>query len=123
MPNSRLRSRISRSTCACTVTSSAVVGSSAMSSLRPRGERHRDHRALAHAAREVVRIEVDGLRRRRDADAREHVDGDGARLTAIRRAVQAHHLDDLVADGVERRERAHGLLEDHRADATADRRG
>jgi hypothetical protein len=45
----RIRSRI----CAWIVTSSAVVGSSAISSFRRADERHRDHRALAHAARQV----------------------------------------------------------------------
>ena len=38
------------------VTSSAVVGSSAISSAGTAGERHGDHHALAHAARELVRI-------------------------------------------------------------------
>ena len=38
------------------VTSSAVVGSSAMRISRLAGERQRDHRALAHAAGELVRI-------------------------------------------------------------------
>jgi hypothetical protein len=38
------------------VTSSAVVGSSAISSFGLAGERHGDHHALAHAARELVRI-------------------------------------------------------------------
>ena len=41
------------------VTSSAVVGSSAMSSSGLVDERHRDHHALAHAARQLVRV---GLR-------------------------------------------------------------
>ena len=52
----RSRSRI----CACTVTSSAVVGSSAMSSRGSHDERHRDHRPLAHAARELVRVVARG---------------------------------------------------------------
>ena len=49
-------SSISRRICAWMVTSSAVVGSSAISSLRRAGQRHGDHRALAHAAGELVRI-------------------------------------------------------------------
>ena len=53
--SSRIRSRI----CACVVTSSAVVGSSAISSVGLVDERHRDHHALAHAAGELVRVVVD----------------------------------------------------------------
>ena len=37
-------------TCAWIVTSSAVVGSSAISSSGSKGERHRDHHALTHAS-------------------------------------------------------------------------
>ena len=40
------------------VTSSAVVGSSAISSFGLAGERHRDHHPLAHAAGELVRVGV-----------------------------------------------------------------
>ena len=58
----RSRSRI----CAWMVTSSAVVGSSAISSLRAAGERHGDHHALAHAAGQLVRIVVDAALRRRE---------------------------------------------------------
>ena len=43
------------------------------------GERHRDHHALAHAARELVRILVGAPLGRRDADAREQLDGARAR--------------------------------------------
>ena len=57
----RIRSRI----CAWIVTSSAVVGSSAIRSPRPARQRHRDHHALAHAARELVREVVHALLRRR----------------------------------------------------------
>ena len=50
--------------CAWMVTSSAVVGSSAIRS-SGRDERHGDHDALAHAARELVRVVVEPVRRRR----------------------------------------------------------
>ena len=61
--------------CAWTVTSSAVVGSSAMSSSRVERERHRDHRPLSHPARELVRIVVDSrLLGLRDADPVEKLD-------------------------------------------------
>jgi hypothetical protein len=49
MPNSATRSFIRSITCAWIVTSSAVVGSSAISSLGFRRKRHGDHRALSHA--------------------------------------------------------------------------
>ena len=47
--------------CAWTVTSSAVVGSSAIRMFVE--ERHRDHRALAHPARVLVRVVADALLR------------------------------------------------------------
>jgi hypothetical protein len=56
MPSSVRSVSISSSTWARMVTSSAVVGSSAISRLRPAGERDGDHDALAHAAGELVRI-------------------------------------------------------------------
>ena len=46
------------STCACTITSSAVVGSSAIDQLGRARERHRDHHALTLTARELVRVVV-----------------------------------------------------------------
>ena len=57
-PSSRFSSRSSSRICAWIVTSSAVVGSSAISSGRPAGERHRDH------------ARADGYRRRAGADSR-----------------------------------------------------
>ena len=44
-------------------------------------ERHRDHRALPHAARELVRVVARAVARVRDADRVEHLDGalEGAR--------------------------------------------
>ena len=69
------RSRMSissRRICAWIVTSSAVVGSSAIRIFGIAGQRRRDHRALAHAAGELVRIAVVLARRIRKADLREH---------------------------------------------------
>ena len=63
-----LQPRSSSRICAWMVTSSAVVGSSAMSSVGPAGERHGDHDALAHAAGELVRIVV-AARRSGDGNA------------------------------------------------------
>ena len=66
--------------CACTVTSSAVVGSSAISSDGIVGDRHGDHHALAHAAGELVRVLPGPLLRLRDADEVEQLDGPRHRL-------------------------------------------
>ncbi len=108
------------------MTSSAVVGSSAISSCGLAGERHRDHHALAHAARHLVRILVDALARapgcRTVAASRRRA---RARRAAAMPLVQHDRLDDLLADGEDRVERGHRLLEDHRdllaADACASR--
>jgi hypothetical protein len=81
------------------VTSSAVVGSSAMTSL---------------GSRKLVRVVVDaalGLRQRDLAHGGEHA---LANLAAggLRRVGQ-HAFGDLAADGHDRVECGHGLLEDH----------
>ena len=64
------------------VTSSAVVGSSAMSSFGSHDERHRDHHALAHAAGHLVRVLLDAPLGQRDADQpeRSRSPGRGASL-------------------------------------------
>ena len=59
VPNSRCRSRSRSRIWACTVTSSAVVGSSAISSSGSLMQSHRDHHALPHAAGQLVRVVVD----------------------------------------------------------------
>ncbi len=74
MPCSCCRRRSSSRICACTVTSSAVVGSSAISTLRLAGDRHRDHDALPHAARQLMRVLVEALRWRGNADLLEQLD-------------------------------------------------
>ena len=107
--------------CAWIVTSSAVVGSSAIRSLRPAGERHRDHRPLALAARELVRIRVDAPLRLRDAGAREQPIARSRAALRPSRSCSAEHLDDLRADRMERIQRGHRLLEDHRDLAAAHR--
>ena len=99
--------------CACTVTSSAVVGSSAISSSRLVGERHGDHHALALAAGELVRIGAEPLLRLADADLVEQLQRARARLPLAHALVQAEDLADLLLDRVQRIERGHRLLEDH----------
>ena len=52
-------------------------------------ERHRDHHALAHAARELVRVVVDAPLRLRDADGVEQLDRAAARVRLRDRLVRA----------------------------------
>jgi hypothetical protein len=52
-------------------------------STRVAGQRHRDHDALAHAARELVRVLVDALLGRGDADQPQHLDRADARLLLL----------------------------------------
>ena len=96
------------------VTSSAVVGSSAISRTGSSTRGHGDHDALALTARELVRIGgVDALRLRQL-----HAVEDGDDLGLARRRVELgvglQHLVDLLAAGHDRVERRHRLLEDHR---------
>ena len=102
------------------VTSSAVVGSSAMRTARMAGERHGDHHALAHAAGELVR---EGAGR---------MPGSGMPTCSSRPTARAgggapadglvgeQGFGDLVADPVHRVQRGHRLLEDHGDLAAAD---
>ena len=78
------------------------------------GERHGDHHPLALPARELVR---EGLEALGGLSQRHHLQ---QLLRADERAalgeapVQRQHLGNLAADGVERIEGGHRLLEDHR---------
>ena len=111
---SSFRREINSMICAWMVTSSAVVGSSAIRMSGLHDERHRDHRALAHAARELVR----DSRRRASPDSG-YPPGAAAPPPAslaralVRRVVRPDRLDDLVADPVDRVQRRHRILEDH----------
>ena len=75
--------------CAWIVTSSAVVGSSAISSVGLAGERHRDHHALAHAAGELVRIAVDALARATGCRRARSISTAPRRASALRLAAGA----------------------------------
>ncbi|MCY1230470.1 hypothetical protein D9M72_428830 [compost metagenome] len=81
-------------------------------------QRDRDRHALAHAARELVRIGLQALVRRRDADPRERI----ARAFACHRLAHLlmgqHRLDHLRVDAQDRVQRHHRVLEDH-CDAVA----
>ncbi len=87
---------------------------------RVAGQRHRDHHALAHSTRELVRVGVDPLPRARDTDLVEEPDRPVARHGFGDVLVGPDLLDDLVADLVDRIERGHRVLEDHRDVVAAD---
>ena len=68
MPSRAWTSLSSAMICACTVTSSAVVGSSAIKQIGLVGERHGDHDALALAAGQLMRIAAEPALRIGNAD-------------------------------------------------------
>ena len=112
-PKSRHSASSSSRICACTITSSAVVGSSAISTFGPARERHRDRGALAHAARQLVR-ETRGPRcvgMPTDSSS----SPTWARAAApCATSCELERLDDLRADRTDRVERVHRALEDDR---------
>ena len=118
VPRSRHSRFSSAMICAWIETSSAVVGSSAISEIGLGAQRQRQHHALAHAARELVRIAVDALPGALDAGLLQQRDGALARLGLGTARMRADGLDDLVADAIERVEAGERVLE-HHADALA----
>ena len=88
--------------------------------LRLAGERHRDHRALAHAARELVRVVAQPRPRAWDADPVEQLGGTVVRRVLVHAEVRLEHLPDLTADRQHRIQARHRVLEDHRDLAAAD---
>ena len=83
-------------------------------------ERHRDHDALSHPSRELVRVGVDPGRRLAEPDLPEQLDRTRAGSGLGQRRVEPDRLDQLVPDpedGVECRER---VLVDHRHATAAD---
>ena len=78
-------------------------------------ERGRDHHALLHAARELMRISVHDLRRTRHAHIGEERRRTCEGFVAREAEMQHHRLGDLKADGERRVERGARILE-HRAD-------
>ena len=119
MPVSRCRLSTSSRICCWIVTSSAVVGSSAIEHARRRRQRHRDHDALEHAARELVRERVRDPLGIGEPDVAEHAPGCAPACVPVR-PVRAQRLDDLGADAQQRVQRAHRVLVDHRHPAAAD---
>ena len=82
--------------------------------------RHRDHHALAHAARELVRIGVRAALRLGNMDAAQHLHCPVHRIAPRQSLVQRDRLADLAAHRQQRVERGHRLLEDHRDVVAAD---
>ncbi len=80
---------------------------------RAQGDGHGDDHALALAPRKFVRIAREREAGFGQADPREGLAGDLARLGAAGAGVDQHGFGDLIADGPERIERGHRLLEDH----------
>ncbi|WP_241021914.1 hypothetical protein [Burkholderia sp. Ac-20353] len=92
----------------------------------PARQRHRDHHALPHPARQLVRIAREHAARLRNPHEIEQPQRLGARVGRGLRLVQRDRLADLVADREHRVERRHRFLEDHRdirAAHAAHRRG
>ena len=87
---------------------------------RAADERHRDHRPLPQAAGELERIALQRARRVGEAHQAQHFLGPGHALLVAHPMMQEEGFAHLVADGVQRRQRHHRLLEDHRDVAAAD---
>ena len=98
--------------CAWIVTSSAVVGSSAITSFGSHHQRHRQHDPLAHAARELVGVVVERGAPRSGCSTRSSISTARWRASSLPMPlVRAHRLDDLLADrerGIERSSSAPG---------------
>ena len=75
---------------------------------------HPDHRALPHAARELVRVLVRPVLRVGDPDRAHPVDRAGQRGPAVHPLVVAGDLGELAAHPLRRVERRHRVLEHHR---------
>ena len=83
--------------------------------VRIAGERHRDHRALAHAARELVRVVVDALLGVRDADLAQELDGAPPRVASSESSSWVMIASTIWSPTVVHRvQRRHRVLEDHR---------
>ena len=86
---------------------------------RVANQRHRNHGALAHAAGQLERVAIQRLARMREADDFQHFAGQFHALGAADITVQKQRFRDLVADGMQRRQRHHRLLENQRETAAA----
>ena len=77
-------------------------------------QRHRDHHALAHPARQLMRIVVDAALGVGNPDHPERLDRAIAGFGATGLLMKPDRLANLAADGEDRIQRGHRLLEDHR---------
>ena len=83
-------------------------------------ERHRDHHALPHSARELVRVVVHARLGARDGHGLQHLHRAAVGDLLADVLVQLHRLAQLRADRVDRVQRRHRVLEDHRDLVAAD---
>src|SRR3989454_1163785 len=83
-------------------------------------DRNRADDALAHATGELVGILAYARLGRRDADGLQELRRPAPRAAAGRALVDANRLRHLIADGKERVQRHHRVLEDHRDALAAD---
>jgi hypothetical protein len=88
--------------------------------LRLTGERHRDHRPLPHAARELMRVVTEARVRLRNSDTVEELCRPRVCSLAGHVEVRLERLPDLTSDRQHGIQRRHRILEDHRDLATAD---
>ena len=84
------------------------------------GDRHRDHHALPLPAGELMRILLEPRLRLGDAHFLQEVERAGERLLLGQALMQDDRLGDLAADPIDRVQRRHRLLEDHRDAVAAD---
>ena len=118
-PNFARSSASNSRICAWMVTSSAVVGSSAISSLRPVHDRHGDHHALAHAAGKLVRIIARAAFRVGNCTVVHGLDSacQASFFELLSAMMRQHRFGNLVAHAHHRIQRGHRLLENHRRSA------
>ena len=95
------------------VTSSAVGRLVCDQELRAAGQRHGDHDALPHTAGQLVRILLGDDLGVRDLDVRQQLDRFRGGLLLGHALVDHQRLGDLTADGKDRVQARHRLLEDH----------
>ena len=80
--------------------------------VRLAGQGHGDHDALAHAAGELKGVLFESLFRLVDADQGQKLRGARLGVPALFVGVEGNGLDDLAADGKDRVQARHGVLED-----------
>ena len=83
-------------------------------------QRHRDHHALAHAARELVRVVVDAPLGARDADRLQQLERARARRRFVTSWCSRTASTSCLPIRVHRVQRRHRVLEDHRDVVAAD---